>query len=60
MIEFTADEITRLNREYEKELQDKTNLSAARMICGLFAEKSESGQIADGKKYVELLTGVLR
>lgn len=59
-IAFPQHETTRFNREYEAEQQTISRVEAARRICGIYAEKSESGKEQDGKKFVELLTGVLR
>lgn len=59
-IQFPKHEINRLNREFEQEQQNISRVEAMRRICGIYAEKSEAGQKEDGKKFVELLTGVLR
>lgn len=59
-IQFPQHEINRLNREFEQEQQNISRLQFARSICGIYADKSEAGKEQDGKKFVELLTGVLR
>lgn len=59
-ITFPQHEINRFNCEHEAEQQTISRVEAMRRICGIYAEKSEAGQIEDGKKFVELLTGVLR
>ena len=59
-ITYPQHEINRFNREYEADLQNISRLEFARIICGIYSEKSEAGRISDGKKFVELLTGVLR
>ena len=59
-ITYPKHEINRFNREFEQEQQNISRLQFARSICGIWAEKSETGKEQDGKKFVELLTGVLR
>jgi hypothetical protein len=57
---FDKADIGRFNAEYEAQQQDITSIKYARRICGIYAEKSEAGRIADGKRHMELITGVLR
>jgi len=60
MIKFTKDEINRFNAEHEAEKQTASRVEYARLICGIYAEKSESGQREDGQKFMGLIKGVLR
>jgi len=60
MIEFTKDEINRFNAEHEAERQTASLVEYARLICGVYAEKSETGRKDDGEKFMSLIKGVLR
>jgi hypothetical protein len=59
-ITYPQPEINRINAEYEAQQRNISRLEFARTICGIYSEKSEAGQVSDGKKFVELLTGVLK
>jgi hypothetical protein len=60
LFEFTPTETKRLNAEYTNQLADQRNIKTARLICSIYSEKTETKQIEDGKKYVEIIKGVLR
>ncbi len=59
-ITYPQPEVNRINAKHEAEQQSISRFELARIICGIYSEKSEAGQISDGKKFVELLTGVLK
>jgi len=59
-ITYPQSEINRFNAEYEAEKQTASRVEYARLICGIYAEKSEIGKREDGAKFVNLISGVLR
>ena len=59
-ITYPQHEINRFNREYEAEQQNISRLEYARLICGIYSEKTEQGKQQDGGKFMNLITGVVR
>jgi len=59
-ITFPQSEINRFNAEHEAEKQTASRVEYARLICGIYAEKSEIGKREDGQKFMGLIKGVLR
>lgn len=53
-------EINRFNREFEQEQQNISRLQFARSICGIWAEKSETGRKSDGEKFMNLVKEGIR
>ena len=59
-ITYPQHEIDRFNREFEAELQNISRVEYARLICGIYSEKSEQGKHQDGEKFMNLIKGVVR
>jgi len=59
-ITYPQSEINRFNAEYEAEKQTASRVEYARLICGIYAEKSDAGKREDGQKFMSLIKGVLR
>ena len=59
-ITYPQSETNRFNAEYEAEKQTASRVEYARLICGIYAEKSEIGKRADGEHFMGLIKGVLR
>ena len=59
-ITYPQSEINRFNAEYEAERQTTSRVEYARLICGIYADKSDAGKCEDGQKFVNLIKGVLR
>ena len=57
---YPQNEINRFNAEHEAEKQTASRLEYARLICGIYAEKSEIGKREDGQRFMGLIKGVLR
>jgi len=59
-ITYPQSEINRFNAEREAEKQTASRVEYARLICGIYAEKSEIGKREDGQKFMNLIKEVLR
>jgi len=59
-ITFPQSEINRFNAEHEAEKQTASRVEYARLICGIYAEKSDAGRSTDGEHFIGLIKGVLR
>lgn len=59
-ITYTPEQIAAFNYEYEAEQRDIRCINYARKILSVYNEKSEVGQIADGKMHMDLIGKVIR